>query len=138
MAGGQLTIDIPDGWAIVKKANDADTMFDEASLFDDVVIEVDGTEIYSTAATATDEIADTAEGAAGAAPAITDENKAALADVALGDPIKVTLGSNWFNGGVLVVRLGNVQTATPASLRVDDTYTAYTLRRGPWSGMVGL
>ena len=50
--------------------------------------------------------------------------------VTIGDPIKVTLGSNWFNGGTLVITLGNVQTAIPSRLRVrlsgDPDYTAYT------------
>ena len=41
MAGGQLTIDIPAGWEIVKKVNDADTLFDESTLFDDVVIGIE-------------------------------------------------------------------------------------------------
>ena len=43
MAGGQLTIDIPAGWTIlVKKVqDDGTTLFDESSLFDDVV-EVNG------------------------------------------------------------------------------------------------
>ena len=32
MAGGQLTIDIPAGWAILKKVqNDAGTLFDETT-----------------------------------------------------------------------------------------------------------
>ena len=46
--------------------------------------------------------------------------------------IEVTLGSNWFNGGTLVITLGNVQTDIPSSLRVAAVadgypdYTAYT------------
>ena len=131
MAGGQLTIDIPAGWTILKKVvDDPDTLFDELTLFDGVVITVDGeTTIYDS----TGSVADAA-GVAGVAGtlAITDANKAALADVTIGDPITVTLGSNWFNGGTLVITLGNVQTDIPSSLRVapttdyDFNYTAYT------------
>ena len=129
MAGGQLTIDIPAGWTILKKVDDAGTLFDEATLYDDVVITVDGDEIYDSGDEA-DAVEDV-ESAAGTL-AITDLNKAALADVAIGDPITVTLGSNWFDGGILVITLGNVQTDIPSSLRVapitdyDFNYTAYT------------
>ena len=63
---------------------------------------------------------------AGAGPAITDTHKASHANVTIGDPIKVTFGSGWSNGGTLVIGLGNVQTAIPDRLREGSGATAYT------------
>ena len=128
MAGGLLQIDIPADWTIHKQVQDATTTFDETTVFDEVLVTVDtgdGTdvEIYDSMAQdiTTAELNTTHINPAG--------TKSTHGEVTIGDPIKVTLGSGWFNGGTLVITLGNVQTAIPSSLRVaavTDGYPDYT------------
>ena len=131
MAGGQLTIDIPAGWTIHKQIQDkgsvgSPTPFDETTIFDEVLVTVDGDEIYNSMG---EDINSDVDVTANINPALT---KASHGEVTIGDPITVTLGSNWFDGGTLVITLGNVQTDIPSSLRVPPTtdydfnYTAYT------------
>ena len=134
MAGGMLQILIPAGWTQPKIAVDvAGTPVDEKTLYQNVTITSKGATLYDTDGTAQD--ADFI--------ALTVAQKASLVasygSVLIDDAkIEVTLGSNWFNGGVLVITLGNVQTDIPSSLRVAATgvdveavgyypaYTAYT------------
>ena len=130
MAGGELEIDIPTGWTILPKVEVPTTLFEEAGLFDNVVITVDGETIYNSTADSVDDDNTVTPSVAGTL-AITDVHKASHANVTIGDPIKVTFGSGWSNGGTLVIALGNVETAIPSRLREGSgasAYTAYTFQ----------
>ena len=114
MVGGALQITIPDDWSIPEIADDAvDELYQSVKVTDG-----DGPIIYETSATSL-------------ITATTDAREVAYGSFSLSDTkIGFTFGTNWSNGGTLVILLGSVTTPIPSHLQEDlDTnnpYTAYT------------
>ena len=118
MVGGALQITIPNGWSIPEIGDNAVT---EAArgLHQSVTVTVDGTPIYQT------------DGDGTSLTATTDAQEVTHGSFSLSDTkIGFTFGTNWSNGGMLVILLGSVTTPIPSQLQedlgTDDPYTAYT------------
>ena len=113
MVGGALQITIPNGWSIPEIADG-----DARGLHQSVTVTVDGTTIYETDGTSL-------------TTATTDDQEDDHGSFSLSDTkIGFTFGTNWSNGGTLVILLGSVTTPIPSHLQedlnTDDPYTAYT------------